>query len=136
MDEFNRRDNDNIEDAPNHGGPTNEGPIAPGNFEKPETIATYSDRDEETAAELTADDYERQPVRVDEEEGVEANTAMGWIAIALSIVSFFWLPIILGAAGVIVGFMARARNADTLGNIAIVAGAISIVFALFIGPFL
>ncbi|MFD2046082.1 hypothetical protein ACFSTA_12135 [Ornithinibacillus salinisoli] len=134
MDEFNRRDN--IEDAPNHGDPIESGPVAPGNFDKPERVETYSNRDEETAAELTADDYREQRVQIDDDEGAEANTAFGWVAIALSIVSFFWLPVIMGAAGIIVGFMARARNADTLGNIAIIAGAISIVFALFIGPFL
>ncbi|WP_090871478.1 hypothetical protein [Oceanobacillus limi] len=134
MDEFNNR-RDNVEDAPNHGGPLEDGPVAPGNFEKPERISTFGDRDEETAAEITADDYTGDRVTINDEDGADANTAFGWIAIALSVISFFWLPVVMGAAGVIVGFMARARNADTLGNIAIIAGAISIVFALFIGPF-
>ncbi|GIO27561.1 hypothetical protein [Ornithinibacillus bavariensis] len=93
----------------------------------------YSRRDEETAAELTADDY-RRSVAVDDDTE-QASSAMGWIALALSIASFFWAPILLGGAGIIVGFIARNRNANTLGNIAIAAGAISILITLFILPF-
>jgi ethanolamine utilization microcompartment shell protein EutS len=93
----------------------------------------YSNRDEETAAELTADDYRRSVV-VDHDVA-EGSSAMGWIALALSIASFFWAPILLGGAGIIVGFIARHRHANTLGNIAIAAGAISILITLFILPF-
>lgn len=88
-----------------------------------------SKRDEEFSAEFTADDY----------DGVnsdgDVNSTYGWIGIALSVVSFFMMPIILGAAGIILGFVSRSRGADTLGNIAIAAGAISIIITLFILPF-
>nr|WP_176481904.1 hypothetical protein [Paucisalibacillus globulus] len=97
------------------------------------TDGIFSSRDEETAAELTADDYRRN-VTI-EDDGERANTSIGWIALALSIASFFWAPILLGGAGIIVGFIARNRHANTLGNIAIAAGAISILITLFILPF-
>ncbi|SHF61460.1 MATE family efflux transporter [Ornithinibacillus halophilus] len=135
MDDYNRKDD--VEDAPNHGGTLDEDiePNAPKNFDSPGYIATYSNRDEETAAELTADDYRGERVSTDDDVGAQANTAVGWIALALSIASFFWLPIILGGAGIIVGFVARNRDAETLGNIAIAAGVISILITLFIVPF-
>ncbi|MFU0791454.1 DUF4190 domain-containing protein [Virgibacillus proomii] len=90
-----------------------------------------SSRDEEFAAEMSADDYEPE-VTNDE---VDANATFGWIGIALSIISFFVWPVIFGIAGIVLGFMSRNRGADALGNIAIAAGAISILIALFILPF-
>ncbi|TXL67989.1 hypothetical protein FHP05_02940 [Cerasibacillus terrae] len=84
---------------------------------------------EETATEITGDID-----RMDTNDDVSENTVMGWVALALSIISFFWLPIVLGAAGIIVGIFARNRNAETLGNIAIIAGAVSIILSLFIRP--
>ncbi|MBU5265909.1 YybS family protein [Virgibacillus proomii] len=90
-----------------------------------------SSRDEEFATEMTTDDYE--PEVTDDE--VDANTTFGWIGIALSIISFFVWPVIFGVAGIVLGFMSRGRGADALGNIAIAAGVISILIALFILPF-
>lgn len=94
----------------------------------------FNDRDEETAAEITADDFRTTDIEDDDDTHV-GGAAVGWIALALSVISFFWLPIILGAAGIIVGFVARGRDANTLGNIAIAAGAISVLLALFVRPF-
>jgi uncharacterized membrane protein HdeD (DUF308 family) len=47
----------------------------------------------------------------------------------------FILPVILGAAGVIVGFIARRRGANALGAWAIGIGIVSIVLGIFITPF-
>ncbi|MEW9675784.1 DUF4190 domain-containing protein [Lentibacillus sp. L22] len=93
--------------------------------------------DEETAAELTADDLDDTPSRIetDDDDETNVNSAYGWVALALSIISFFWMPVILGAAGIIVGFIARGRGANTLGMTAIIAGAASIIISLFILPF-
>ncbi|RLL48064.1 hypothetical protein D8M04_01940 [Oceanobacillus piezotolerans] len=108
-----------IEGAPNHGeGIYNREPD--------------SSRNEEYAAEFTANDYD---VRKSVETEDEAITMYGWIGIALSVISFFIWPIVLGAAGIIMGFVSRSKGADTLGNIAIAAGAISILISLFILPF-
>lgn len=93
-------------------------------------------RDEETAAELTADDIDDRQVKQDDDSGSHVNSAVGWVALVLSIVSFFFIPIILGGAGIIVGFIAKSRDADTLGNTAIIAGAASIIITLFVIPYL
>ncbi|SFA70687.1 hypothetical protein SAMN04488072_101138 [Lentibacillus halodurans] len=90
-------------------------------------------RDEEFANEMTADDID-EPADSDE-NGIQANGAFGWIALALSIISFFMMPIILGGAGIIMGFVSRNRGAETLGNTAIIAGAISILLTLFVLPY-
>ncbi|MFD1850261.1 hypothetical protein [Oceanobacillus bengalensis] len=115
---------DHIEAAPNHGEEIkNQDYVG---------IEPDSSRNEEYAAEFTANDYE---VRNMADSDGEVNTMYGWIGLALSIISFFVWPVILGAAGIIMGFVSRSRGADTLGNIAIAAGAISILITLFIIPF-
>ncbi|WP_339228138.1 hypothetical protein NSQ77_00005 [Oceanobacillus sp. FSL K6-2867] len=123
MDEMNRR-TDRTTPAPNHGEHT----------EEKDFIGIESDslRNEEFAAELTADDYE---IESDDRSMEGATTVYGWIGIALSVISFFMWPVVLGIAGIIFGFVSRSRGADTLGNIAIAAGAVSILITLFILPF-
>ena len=93
-------------------------------------------KDVEAAEELTADDVDHRQVKSEDDSGSQVNSAVGWIALVLSIVSFFYIPIILGGAGIIVGFIAKSRNADTLGNTAIIAGAASIIITLFVLPYL
>ncbi|MDY0408455.1 DUF4190 domain-containing protein [Virgibacillus soli] len=119
----------------NHNTQDNENkPVNNSDLDSPRDIASYSDRDEETAAELSAVDlHDHRESRVD--DGTNVNQSVGWVALALSIISFFWLPVIMGAAGIIVGIVARNRHAETLGNIAIGAGIVSIVLSLFIRPF-
>lgn len=120
MDDF--RIDEDKQSPPEHMGHRNEVEIEPD-----------SSRNEEYAAELTADDYES----VDSDHGAtnDVNSTYGWVGIALSVVSFFMMPVILGAAGIILGFVSRSRGADTLGNIAIAAGAISILVRFFVLPF-
>lgn len=113
---------DHIQNAPRHGEEFANEDIV--------DIEPDSSRNEEYAAEFTADEVSHRA----ETDG-EVNTMYGWIGLALSIISFFMWPIVLGAAGVILGFVSRARGADALGNIAIVAGAVSILLSLFITPF-
>ncbi|MFY4776375.1 DUF4190 domain-containing protein [Metabacillus sp. RGM 3146] len=99
--------------------------------------------DEETAAEFAAPagtvrshdrinhdrDHSEEPAR----EG--ANRSTGYIALALSIIGLFILPVILGAAGIIVGFVARRKDAKTMGNWAIGIGIVAVLMGLFITPF-
>ncbi|MUV39623.1 uncharacterized protein JNUCC1_03501 [Lentibacillus sp. JNUCC-1] len=103
-----------------------------------QAVQVDSLRQEEMAQELTADD-----ISMDQDTGTtselpesHANSIIGWGALALSVLSFFMMPIILGGGGVILGFVARARHANTLGTTAIVAGAASILITLFIAPFI
>lgn len=95
-------------------------------------IDQQNKRDEEVASEIGTVNYED---RTNNDVQSQASSITGWIAIALSILSFFMMPIILGGAGIIVGFIARNRDSEWLGNTAIVAGAISILITLFIRPY-
>jgi len=113
-------------------------------IDEPETLANSPSLqpgtdDVEFAQEAAVDpNTVREPIKSNEKESdktTEVPTGMGWLAVVLSIVSFFVMPVILGAAGIIVGFIAKRRGADTLGNTAVIAGAISIVLTLFFAPF-
>ncbi len=91
---------------------------------------------EETAAEIAAPmnvnrDYERDA----EEETTTSGRVLGYSALALSILSLFILPVIMGAAGIVLGFVARRRGAEMLGAWAIGIGAVSIIVGLFVLPF-
>ncbi|MFC0270021.1 DUF308 domain-containing protein [Metabacillus herbersteinensis] len=95
---------------------------------------------EETAAELAAPiplgrDREYKSVEDRGDGRVNEGKGTGYLGIALSIISLFMLPVILGAAGIIVGFIARRRGAKTLGAWAIGIGAASLVLGIFILPF-
>lgn len=110
------------------------------------TSADYPNGDhrEETAAEFAPQgsfvgarpnevDRERE-VNIEDGEVAEGR-GVGAFAIVLSIISLFFLPVILGAAGIIVGFIARRNGATGLGNWAIGIGAVSIILTLFFSPF-
>ncbi|MEQ6387893.1 hypothetical protein RZN22_00975 [Bacillaceae bacterium S4-13-58] len=98
------------------------------------------DFDEEIAQEVAIDrkDFPHEPIRNQEKETEmksDVPVGWGWTGVILSFLSFFMMPVILGAAGIISGFVARRRGANTLGNTAIVVGVISIVLSLFFAPF-
>ncbi|PYZ98650.1 hypothetical protein CR205_08755 [Alteribacter lacisalsi] len=60
---------------------------------------------------------------------------MGAIGVALALVSLFFLPVILGAAAIVLGFITRAKGHAALGYTAIGIGAFSIIISLFMSPF-
>lgn len=107
----------------------------------------YRKDDTEVAQELAVNDFNQSKtsdsnerknktnteVRNDTEAG--AKTGIGWIAVILSVLAFFMMPILLGAIGIILGFVARNRGVTTLGNTAIAAGAVAIAIRLLIMPF-
>ena len=104
------------------------------------TSADYPNGDhrEETAAEIAPERryMAERPFAQDIEEGeATEGRGVGAFAIVLSIVSLFFLPIILGAAGIVTGFIARRGGAAGLGNGAIAIGAVSIILTLFFSPF-
>ncbi|WP_392391359.1 hypothetical protein [Neobacillus jeddahensis] len=91
---------------------------------------------EETAAEIAAPVPVMRRREQDEfRERTAGGTGMGTLAIALSILSLFVMPILFGAAGIVLGFVARRRGATGLGSWAIGIGAISIIVGIFILPF-
>ncbi|MBV6683831.1 DUF4190 domain-containing protein [Rossellomorea marisflavi] len=102
------------------------------------TNLVTEDYREETATEIAAplsirdvDAYERDEV----EERSTSGSVMGYSALALSILSLFILPVILGAVGIVLGFVARRRGAETLGAWAIGVGAVSLIIGIFVLPF-
>jgi hypothetical protein len=92
---------------------------------------------EETSAEIAA------PVRLDRsrardydaERTEESGKGVGFAALVLSILSLFVMPILFGAAGIVLGFIARRKGSTGLGNWAIGLGAVSIIVGMFIVPF-
>lgn len=132
MDDFNKQDLSNDNDM-NKLIQSHERPLYPPGMEESLDIPDES-RNVEIATEITPD----PAIDISENKtalGIELNSATGWIAFALSIISFFIMPIILGVAAIIVGFIARVRDAEWLGSTAIVIGIISILLRLFIMPF-
>lgn len=107
-----------------------------------------SDRDhlEETSAELAAPmtydgttntgrTYGNADREVRRTEDETAGRGLGYVGLALSILSLFVFPVLLGAAGIIVGFIARGRGAASLGGWAIGIGVVSILLGMFIRPY-
>lgn len=84
---------------------------------------------EETAAEFT------HPIAEDERSD-RVHHVYGWIALALSVVSFFFIPFLFSIAGIVVGVVARNRRSFALGYSAIVIGALSFIINLFMTPFM
>lgn len=91
---------------------------------------------EETAAEIAG------PVSLDRRRSSDqlgqialGGSGFGYLALALSIISLFVLPVLLGAAGIILGFIARARGASGLGAWAIGIGIVSMIIGIFVTPF-
>ncbi|MBW3114314.1 MULTISPECIES: DUF4190 domain-containing protein [Bacillaceae] len=105
-------------------------------YDNPETDVDRDDYREETAAEIAAPmnvsrDFENDAV----EDTTTSGRVLGYSALALSILSLFILPVIMGAAGIVLGFVARRRGAEMLGAWAIGIGAVSIIVGLFVLPF-
>jgi hypothetical protein len=91
---------------------------------------------EETAAEIAAPvPIIRRRERERENFRAAGGTGIGFVGLALSILSLFVMPILLGAAGIVLGFIARARGATAVGAWAIGIGAVSLIVGIFILPF-
>lgn len=105
----------------------------PENDEFTENIAdiAHQNYDEEIATEL-ADPVD--PIEAREHNDGQMNQAFGWVAIALSILSFFFMPYLFGIAGIILGYIARSKHSLILGYGAIVLGVVSILIRLFVIP--
>ncbi|TSB46732.1 DUF308 domain-containing protein [Alkalicoccobacillus porphyridii] len=95
---------------------------------------------EETANEFPAPQRMDYQETDDQEEasidGLMKGKAMGIFALILSILSLFILPILLGAAGIVIGIVSRKGDAKTLGSWAIGIGAVSIIASLFFRSFI
>ena len=114
------------------------------NLEEPVNQINRDERDdyrEETAAEIAAPvslnrDYDHNDMDKQTALGIGAGAnVMGWSALAVSLISLFVMPVILGAAAIVLGVMARRRGADTLGAWSIGIGAVSVIIGIFVLPF-
>lgn len=104
----------------------------------PEDSEDSSSYREETAAEIAAPVSLGRRRSFDDLKGRAkggAGTGTGYLALALSILSLFVMPILFGAAGIVLGFIARAKGADGIGAWAIGIGIVSIILGIFIIPF-
>jgi len=104
------------------------------------SYSAYSDYNEETAAEIAAP-VNATGTRENANTQTAGDTAtggagLGWLALALSIISLFVMPMLMGIAGIIIGFIARRRGANGLGAWAIGIGALSIILSTLILPFI
>ncbi|TCP32368.1 hypothetical protein EV207_101347 [Scopulibacillus darangshiensis] len=91
------------------------------------------DYNEETAAESAVNT--RMFTRDTDDATDTAGTGIGWLAIVLSVIALFFLPVVMGAAGIIVGIIARKQGARALGAWAIGIGIAAIVIMMFAAPF-
>src|SRR5690625_99856 len=82
---------------------------------KAQSTIQNNSEDEEFSTEFTADD---SMINSEFKEDVDnqATNVMGWAAVILSVLSLFFMPILFGGAGIIVGFISRNREAEWLGN--------------------
>lgn len=98
---------------------------------------------EEYAKELAADEYDtgraadmapdNRYLMSTRNRSIEAGAGVGWLAIVFSVIALFFLPIIMGVAGIIVGYMAYREGAKTLGAWAVGLGLAAIIIR-FIAP--
>lgn len=118
------------------------GPPA-GKDQDPEEPLRSAWEDDAEAAREVADwgptirkEEERTPETEEEAGGLDARDEDVWgiTGLILSIGGLFIWPIILGAAGMIVGFFSFRRGARTTGILAMAIGAFALLMALFILP--
>lgn len=64
------------------------------------------------------------------------GTGLGLTGISLSVLSLFILPYVTAPVGIILGYMAYRRDARTLGLWSMIVGAVSIVGAMVVYPYL
>lgn len=98
-----------------------------------ERVDLDDDYQAETARELAEGDLDATEER-DRNHDPDISSVYGWVAVALSVIAFFAAPVLFAAAGIIVGFISRAKSAPVLGNTAIGIGIVALVVRFLIMP--
>lgn len=96
----------------------------------------FKDDQMEVGDEVLHDDDFHLSLHGEEKDDPELKSVFGWIALFISFFSFIFAPYAFAIAGIILGFIARTRDAVLLGNTAIVVGILSIIVRLVIMPFI
>ncbi|MBM7838127.1 hypothetical protein JOC54_001358 [Alkalihalobacillus xiaoxiensis] len=89
--------------------------------------------EEEIANEFAADESHWH--RDNEQDDIHGK-GIGTMALVLSITSLFFVPLLLGPAGVICGFIALRKGARALGLWSMAVGVVSVASTLIFSPFL
>ncbi|SDI86684.1 MULTISPECIES: DUF4190 domain-containing protein [Alteribacillus] len=127
----------------------NEANLLANEGEYPEDNLADTDYNMETASEVAAPGIGNrsnlaEPEREEEEQDatMEANVndesmgkGLGITALILSICSLFFLPVITGGAGIVLGIFAARKGANALGYWSIGLGAFSIAMTVIFAPF-
>src|SRR5699024_549384 len=97
-------------------------------------IAEERDDDYQTEAANEMTEADLDTVIEDSVHDQELSSVYGWFAIALSVIAFFVAPILFAAAGIIVGFVSRVKEAPVLGNTAIGIGFVALIVRFLLAP--
>jgi hypothetical protein len=130
-------ENQETEKAPEHGDEIEQVAEEVDDHGRGPSQPVYGESYEEEFAQEAAVAPVQEPIKSQEQETTmddDVKVGMGWLGLTAAILSFFFAPIILGAAGIILGIIGKRRGADTLGNMAIIVSVVSIAFALFFAP--
>ncbi|RWZ60060.1 hypothetical protein EQV77_01820 [Halobacillus fulvus] len=132
-------ENQEIQKAPEHGDEIEQVAEKVDDHGRGPYQPVYGESYEEEMAEETATTPIYEPVKREEKETTmqereDVKVGMAWVGLSAAILSFFFAPLILGAAGIILGVMGKRRGADTIGNMAIIISIVSIAFSLFFAP--
>lgn len=88
--------------------------------------------DEEFAAEVAEPGVS---FREDDDAEVQGNPFIGYLSVAIAILSLFVWPVVLGPAAVVTGMISYARGSKGMGIAGIVIGIISFVGAILLFPY-
>ncbi|GEL78294.1 hypothetical protein [Tenuibacillus multivorans] len=90
----------------------------------------------ETAT-LNPNELDRDKLKKEEKEAhyeQHVDAGWGWIALVVSLLSFFVWTLLFAVVGAVIGIYAKRRGADTLGNIAIGLAILAVAVRLFVFP--
>jgi hypothetical protein len=88
---------------------------------------------EETSAEFI--DSRKYSGKQPENKAASKVSSFGIVALALSIASLFFMPVIFGTIGIVAGIFAMKTESRMMGIAAIVIGVFSVVAGLLVYPF-
>ncbi|GAA0457709.1 hypothetical protein [Alkalibacillus silvisoli] len=89
------------------------------------------------AATFNPDELDEEKMKKEDKEShyeEHVDAGWGWIALAVSLLSFFVWTLLFAVVGVVMGIYAKRRGANTLGNIAIGLAIAAVAIRMFLFP--